>query len=72
MLISPGGDAGQLNRSIKTVLALPSKTRLFMRHNYGVGEDEFVAVRNARDDTLAMPRLIIPSLKVNMKAGRLR
>jgi len=37
----------------------------------GIGEDEFVARREARDRTLAMPRLIIPSLQVNMKAGEL-
>ncbi|WP_309545841.1 MBL fold metallo-hydrolase [Paracoccus thiocyanatus] len=37
----------------------------------GVTEDEFVAMREARDATLAMPRLIIPSLQVNMKAGAL-
>jgi len=35
----------------------------------GIGEDEFVATREARDKTLAMPRLIIPSLQVNMRAG---
>lgn len=28
-------------------------------------------MRDARDATLAMPRLIIPSLQVNMKAGEL-
>ncbi|MFG1477736.1 MBL fold metallo-hydrolase [Xanthobacter sp. V4C-4] len=37
----------------------------------GVGEDAFVALRTARDATLAAPRLIIPALQVNMKAGRL-
>ncbi len=37
----------------------------------GISEDEFVAMREARDATLAMPRLIIPSLQVNMKAGAL-
>jgi len=92
----PGGDARQLYRSIRKVLALPAATRLFMCHDYGpngreirwettvaderahnihvrdgVSEDEFVAVRNARDGTLAMPKLIIPALQVNMKAGRL-
>lgn len=36
-----------------------------------VSEDEFVAVRTARDASLAMPRLIIPSLQVNMKVGAL-
>jgi glyoxylase-like metal-dependent hydrolase (beta-lactamase superfamily II) len=37
----------------------------------GTSEDDFVAMREARDQTLDMPRLIIPSLQVNMKAGRL-
>ena len=37
----------------------------------GITEDEFVAAREARDKTLAMPKLIIPSLQVNMKAGKL-
>ena len=37
----------------------------------GIGEDEFVAMRSARDKTLGMPRLIIPSIQVNMKAGQL-
>ena len=36
----------------------------------GISEDEFVAMREARDKTLDMPRLIIPSLQVNMKARR--
>jgi glyoxylase-like metal-dependent hydrolase (beta-lactamase superfamily II) len=35
----------------------------------GIGEDEFVAMREARDKTLAMPRLILPSVQVNMRAG---
>ena len=34
-------------------------------------EDEFVQMREKRDATLAMPRLIIPSLQVNMRGGRL-
>lgn len=92
----PGGDAHELYRSIKKVLALPPQTRLFMCHDYGpngrdirwettvgeerthnihlrdgVSEDAFVAARTARDATLTMPRLIIPSLQVNMKAGQL-
>lgn len=37
----------------------------------GVGEDAFVKARTERDATLAMPKLIIPSLQVNMKAGAL-
>lgn len=35
------------------------------------GKEEFVAMRVARDKTLGMPRLIIPSIQVNMRAGTL-
>ena len=35
----------------------------------GIGEDEFVAMREARDATLGMPRLILPSVQVNIRAG---
>lgn len=37
----------------------------------GVSEDQFVAMRQARDATLGMPRLILPSIQVNMRGGRL-
>ena len=37
----------------------------------GVSEDEFVAMRTARDATLDMPRLILPSVQVNIRAGLL-
>jgi glyoxylase-like metal-dependent hydrolase (beta-lactamase superfamily II) len=36
----------------------------------GVKEDDFVAMRTRRDATLAMPALILPSVQVNMRAGR--
>ena len=92
----PGGDARQLYRSIKKVLALPPEARLFMCHDYGpngreirwettvaderrhnihvrdgVSEDEFVRLRTERDAKLDMPRLIIPSIQVNMRGGNL-
>lgn len=35
----------------------------------GVNESDFVAMRNARDATLAVPNLIIPSVQVNMRGG---
>ncbi|MEX0344496.1 MAG: MBL fold metallo-hydrolase [Rhizobiaceae bacterium] len=35
----------------------------------GTTEEEFVKLREERDKTLAMPKLIIPSLQVNMRAG---
>ncbi|MBN8552072.1 MAG: MBL fold metallo-hydrolase [Caulobacterales bacterium] len=37
----------------------------------GVSEDQFVALRTQRDATLSMPRLILPSVQVNMNGGRL-
>jgi len=37
----------------------------------GKSKDDFVAARNARDAQLAMPRLIVPSLQVNMRAGEM-
>ncbi|HMU22741.1 MAG TPA: MBL fold metallo-hydrolase, partial [Sphingorhabdus sp.] len=35
----------------------------------GVSEDEFVAMREARDATLGMPKLILPSIQVNIRGG---
>jgi len=37
----------------------------------GVTEDEFVKMRTTRDATLAMPNLIMPSVQVNIRGGRL-
>ncbi|OWT80194.1 MULTISPECIES: MBL fold metallo-hydrolase [unclassified Achromobacter] len=37
----------------------------------GVSEQDFVALREQRDAGLAMPRLILPSVQVNMRAGKL-
>jgi glyoxylase-like metal-dependent hydrolase (beta-lactamase superfamily II) len=37
----------------------------------GVSEIEFVAMRSARDATLAMPVLLLPSVQVNMRAGHM-
>ena len=94
----PGGDAAQLYRSIKRLLALPPQTRLFMCHDYlpkdgrknfvwettvaaeragnvhvhdGVSEADFVAMRTTRDKTLSAPTLLLPSIQVNMRAGKL-
>jgi glyoxylase-like metal-dependent hydrolase (beta-lactamase superfamily II) len=37
----------------------------------GISEDAFVAMREARDATLAAPELLMPSIQVNMRAGHL-
>lgn len=39
-------------------------------HN-GVSQDEFIRIREARDSQLGMPKLILPSLQVNLRAGEL-
>lgn len=93
----PGGDAGQLYRSIRRLLSLPDETRLFLCHDYkapgrdeyawettvrqqreenvhvrdGVTEEEFVALRTGRDKNLPMPKLIMPSVQINIRGGRL-
>ncbi|WP_262047481.1 MBL fold metallo-hydrolase [Bradyrhizobium sp. Bra78] len=36
----------------------------------GVSEDEFVAMRQARDIKLSAPRLLLPSIQVNIRAGK--
>ena len=45
--------------------------RLNIHVGAGKPAEEFVRMRTERDATLAMPRLIIPSLQVNMRAGQM-
>ena len=37
----------------------------------GITEDDFVAMRDARDATLSMPKLILPAIQMNIRAGKL-
>ena len=37
----------------------------------GISEDEFVAMREAKDAKLGAPKLLIPSIQVNMRAGEM-
>jgi hypothetical protein len=62
---APGRDA----YAWETTVAEQRKSNVHVRD--GVTEDEFVAMREARDKTLSMPKLIIPSIQVNMRAGDL-
>ncbi len=64
-------DYGPNGREIRweTTVADERKHNIHLRD--GIGEEEFVTMRTARDKTLAMPKLIIPSLQVNMRAGQL-
>ena len=93
----PGGDARQLYRSVRRLMKLPDRSRVFLCHDYkapnrdeyvwettmlaertgnvhvheGVSEDDFVEMRTQRDATLSMPKLILPSIQVNMRGGRM-
>ena len=53
----------------ETTVAEERENNIHMRD--GISEEEFVKMRTARDATLALPRLIIPSIQVNIHAGRL-
>jgi glyoxylase-like metal-dependent hydrolase (beta-lactamase superfamily II) len=53
----------------ETTVAAQRTSNIHVRD--GVGEDEFVAMRTARDRTLEMPTLILPSIQVNIRAGEL-
>ncbi len=37
----------------------------------GISKEEFVTMRTERDATLAMPKLILPSVQINMRAGKM-
>ncbi|KTE23799.1 MULTISPECIES: MBL fold metallo-hydrolase [unclassified Sphingopyxis] len=62
---APGRD----NHAWETTIAAERTANVHVHD--GVSEDVFVAMREARDRTLAMPKLILPSVQVNMRGGRL-
>lgn len=53
----------------ETTIAAERAANIHVRD--GVGEADFVALREARDKTLEMPALILPSIQVNINAGEL-
>ncbi len=53
----------------QTTVAEQRRSNIHLRD--GVTEDEFVAMRTARDRTLEMPTLILPAIQVNIRAGAL-
>ena len=64
-------DYGPNGRDIRWETTVGDEREHNIHVHDGVTEDEFVGVREARDRTLSMPKLIIPSLQVNMRAGDL-
>ncbi|KAJ5634542.1 metallo-beta-lactamase domain protein [Penicillium herquei] len=93
----PGGDARDLYRSSRKLLALDEHVKIWPGHDYppdgrdspiacmsvadhkkqnkhvaeSVLESDFVAMRTERDAKLNAPRLLHPSLQINIRAGKL-
>ena len=59
------------SRKVEWVTTVGEQKKKNIHVKTSIGEDEFVKVREARDKTLSMPKLIIPSIQVNMRAGNL-
>ena len=59
------------SRKVEWVTTVGEQKKNNIHVKTSIGEDEFVKVREARDKTLNMPKLIIPSIQVNMRAGNL-
>jgi len=62
---APGRDA----YAWETTVAEERANNIHVRD--GISEDDFVEMRETRDATLSMPKLILPSVQVNMRAGEL-
>ena len=59
----PGG------RDVQFISSVAEEREKNIHVHTGVSQEEFVAMRQARDATLAMPVLLLPSVQVNMRAG---
>jgi glyoxylase-like metal-dependent hydrolase (beta-lactamase superfamily II) len=59
------------NRGHEYVTTVGAQKRDSKHVRAGTSAAEFVAMRDARDATLSMPRLILPSIQVNIRAGNL-
>jgi glyoxylase-like metal-dependent hydrolase (beta-lactamase superfamily II) len=64
-------DYGPGGRAVACESTIGEQKRSNIHVRAGTSEAEFVALREARDATLAVPALIIPSLQVNLRAGAL-
>ncbi len=64
-------DYGPGEREIRWETTVGEERKHNIHVGNGISREAFVKMRTERDATLGMPRLIIPSLQVNMRAGRL-
>ena len=58
-------------RALRFVTTVAEQRASNIHIRQGISEDEFVAMREARDATLDMPVLILPAVQVNMRSGQL-
>ena len=61
----PGG------REVQFISTVADEREKNVHVRNGISEEAFVAMRHARDATLGMPTLILPSVQVNIRAGEL-
>jgi glyoxylase-like metal-dependent hydrolase (beta-lactamase superfamily II) len=64
-------DYGPGGREVACETSIGEQKRANIHVRDGITEAEFVAMRTARDATLAMPALILPAVQVNIRAGAL-
>lgn len=67
----PTGPDGRPLRAPKWVCTVAEQRAANVHLHDGVAEADFVAMRHKRDATLAMPVLLLPSIQVNVRAGRM-
>lgn len=66
-----GHDYGVAGRSTAWESTVEEQRSGNLHLREGIAEEDFVAMREARDRTLALPELILPALQVNIRAGAL-
>jgi glyoxylase-like metal-dependent hydrolase (beta-lactamase superfamily II) len=64
-------DYGPNGRDIRWETTVAEERASNIHVHDGISEEQFVSMRTARDKSLGMPRLIIPAIQVNLRAGRL-
>ena len=62
-------DYGAKGRGVAYETTVAAEIEKNIHAHRGVEQSQFVAMREARDKTLDVPHLILPSLQVNMRAG---
>ena len=64
-----GHDYPPAHREPQSAFTVAEQKKNNVHVHEGVSRDEFIAMRTARDKTLSAPKLIIPSIQVNIRAG---